>query len=342
MKDLVKRLTEAYGPSGSEDKVREVIRAEVEEYADDIQVDSLGNLICRVAPKAPATGSAPKRIMVAAHMDEIGVLVSYIDDKGFLRFSTIGGLSPYLLLGQKVLFENGTIGVFGTEKLEDMKSLAFDKMFIDIGASTREEAEKKVKVGDSANILREFSDLGDRVTCKSMDNRVSCAVAIEAMKAVRPERHEAYFVFSVQEELGLRGARVAAYGINPDVGIAVDVTTWGDTPECAPFNVVLGKGVAIKAKDSSVIVHPRIKNLMIEVAEKKKIPYQMEVLERGGTDAGAIHLTREGVPSGTISIPCRYVHTPCEMVDMRDVEAAVRLLVGVVEELASSSGGGML
>jgi hypothetical protein len=140
MKDLVKRLTEAYGPSGSEDKVREIIRAEVEKFADEIRVDSLGNLICRAAPKAPVAGSAPKRIMVAAHMDEIGVIVSYIDDKGFLRFSTIGGLSPYLLLGQKVVFENGTIGVFGTEKLEDMKSLAFDKMFIDIGASTREEA----------------------------------------------------------------------------------------------------------------------------------------------------------------------------------------------------------
>ncbi|HOL52684.1 MAG TPA: M42 family peptidase, partial [Bacillota bacterium] len=149
MKDLVKRLTEAYGPSGSEDKVREIIKAEVEKFADEIRVDSLGNLICRVAPKSPADGSDPKRIMVAAHMDEIGVLVSYIDDKGFLRFSPVGGLSPYVLLGQKVIFENGTVGVFGTEKLEDMKSLAFDKMFIDIGASSKDEAEKKVRVGDS-------------------------------------------------------------------------------------------------------------------------------------------------------------------------------------------------
>jgi len=154
--------------------------------------------------------------------------------------------------------------------------------------------------------------------------------------------HEAYYVFAVQEELGLRGARTAAYGINPDVGIAVDVTLWGDTPEHAPFNVALGGGAAIKAKDSSLIAHPAVKNLMIDVAEKNGIPYQLEVLERGGTDAGAIALTREGVPSGTISVPCRYVHTPAEMVDMGDVDACVRLLVAMVEELASSTGGGIL
>lgn len=342
MKDLIKKLTEAYGPSGSESQIMATIKAEVEQYVDDIRLDALGSLICRVDPKLPAPGVAPKRIMVDAHMDEIGVVASYIDDKGFIRFSPVGGLSPWVLMGQRVRFENGVVGVFGTERLEDIKELKIEKMFIDIGARDRAEAEQKVRIGDAACILREFADLGSRVIAKAMDDRVACAVVIEALKRARPAAAAVYYVFAVQEEVGLRGARAAAYGINPHVGIAVDVTIWGDTPESAPFSVCLGRGVAIKAKDSSVIAHPKVKNLMIDVAEKNGIPYQMEVLERGGTDAGAIHLTREGVPSGTISIPCRYVHTPCEMVDMGDVEASVKLLAGVVEELASPAGGGIL
>ncbi len=346
MKDLVKKLSEGFGPSGSEDQIRSIIRSEVEQYADEIRVDAMGNLICRVAPKnpgiGPGAGAAPKRIMVDAHMDEIGVVVSYIDDKGFLRFSPVGGLSPHVLLGQRVVFADGTVGVFGTEKLDDIKDLRFDKMFIDIGARDRAEAKAKVRIGDAAAMVSSFADMGVRVSGKAMDDRIACLVLIEAMRRAQPGVHEVYYVFAVQEELGLRGARTAAYGINPDVGIAVDVTLWGDTPEHAPFNVVLGGGAAIKAKDSSLIAHPAVKNLMIDAAERNGIPYQLEVLERGGTDAGAIALTREGVPSGTISVPCRYVHTPTEMVDMGDVDACVRLLVAVVEELASPDGGGIL
>lgn len=342
MKDLVKKLSEAYGPSGAEDQIREIIRAEIANYADEITVDSLGNLICKVNPSAVATGAQPKRVMIASHMDEIGVVVNYIDDKGFLRFSPVGGLNPHVLMAQKVVFGNGTVGVFGSERLDDIKELKFEKMFIDIGASSREGAQAKVKIGDAAVILRDFSDMGCKVTGKAMDDRIACAVMIEAMKRAKPTAHEVYYVFTTQEELGLRGARVAAYGINPDVGIAVDVTIWGDTPESAPFNVVLGGGAAIKAKDSSLIATPRVKNLMVDLAEKNGIKYQLEVLERGGTDAGAIQLTREGIPAGTLSIPCRYVHTPCETVDMGDVEACVRLLAALVDELASSTGGGIL
>ncbi|MGB4337677.1 MAG: M42 family metallopeptidase [Bacillota bacterium] len=342
MKDLIKRLTEAYGPSGAEEQIREIIRAEVEPYASEVTVDTLGNLVCKVKPLSPPEGAEPKRIMVAAHMDEIGVMVSYVDDKGFIRFSTVGGLNPYVLMGQKVVFANGTVGVFGAERIEDIKDLKFDKMFIDIGATSREEALAKVSIGDVAAMKREFSDLDNRVTCKAMDDRIGCAVIIEAMKRAKPQVHEVYWVFTVQEELGLRGARVGAYSVNPHVGIAVDVTGWGDTPECTPFNVVLGGGAAVKAKDSSLIAHPRLKRLMVDVAEREGIKYQLEVLERGGTDAGAMQLTREGVPAGTISIPCRYVHTPCEMVDIGDVEACVSLLAAVVDELASPSGGGIL
>ena len=342
MKDLIKKLTEAYGPSGAEEQVREMIRAEVEPYADQIDVDVMGSLICRVKPSAPPAGAEPKRIMVAAHMDEIGIVVSYIDEKGFIRFSPVGGLNPYVLMGQKVRFGNGTIGVFGTERIEDIKELKFEKMFIDIGAATRDEAQAKVAIGDAAVMHRDFSDLGNRVSSKAMDDRIACAVVIEAMKRAKPVAHEVCYVFTTQEELGLRGAKAAAYAVNPSVGIAVDVTVWGDTPECAPFNVVLGGGAAIKAKDSSLIAHPKLKRLMVDVAERQGIKYQLEVLEHGGTDAGAIQLTREGVPAGTISIPCRYVHTPVETVDIGDVEACVSLLAAVVDELASPAGGGIL
>ncbi|MCR4424631.1 MAG: M42 family metallopeptidase [Firmicutes bacterium] len=341
LKGLIRKLVETYGPAGSEDHIREVIEAEVAPYVDDLRVDAIGNLICKVGPRGNPP-EEPKRIMVSAHMDEIGLVVSFIDDKGFLRFSPAGGFVPHTLVGERVTFANGTTGVIGSEKVDDIKDIKIEKLFIDIGARDRADAESRVRIGDAAGYRHDFVDLGERMVAKSMDDRVGCAVAIEAMKRIRPAVAEVYVVFTVQEELGLRGARTSAYGINPHVGLAVDVTTWGDTPEAAPMPVSLGKGVAIKAKDTSVVVHPGVKNFLIGLAERNGIPYQIEVLDRGGTDAGAIHLTREGVPSGAISIPCRYVHSSSEMVDAGDVQAAIRLLSGALDELASPTGGGIL
>ena len=319
MKDLLKKLSETYGPSGREQQIARVIRDEVKDHVDETYTDNMGNLY------AVKKGTGAK-IMVAAHMDEIGVIVTYIEKEGFLRFSNVGGVSPYVLVGQRLTFGNGVIGTVGMEKLEDIKKLSLDKLYLDVGAKDKEEAEKKVKIGDVATYHRELVLAGDRVIGKAMDNRAGCAVLIKAMQELGETNNEIYAVFTSQEEVGLRGSRTSSYRINPDIGLAIDVTLVGDTPEASTMAVSLGKGPAIKVKDASVICHPRLKELLTELAEKNNIPYQFEVLLAGGTDAGAIHLTREGIPSGVISVPCRYVHTPGEMVDLDDMENAVKLL----------------
>ncbi|KYO64522.1 M42 family metallopeptidase [Thermovenabulum gondwanense] len=325
MKDLLKNLTESYGPSGNEEKIRNVIKELVEPYSDEIKIDAMGNLIVR--KKGPG-----KKLMFAAHMDEIGLIVTNIDEKGFIRFSNIGGVSPYVLLGERVIFENGTVGVIGVEKLEDIKELKMKKLFIDIGASSKEEAMEKVKIGDMATYYRECTFLGKSISAKSLDDRAGCAVLIKALKEVKNPKYDLYFVFTTQEEVGTRGARTSAYAIEPDLAIAVDVTLCGDTPEGEKMAVELGKGPAVKIKDMSVLSHPEVKQLLIDTAEKNKIPYQKEVLDMGGTDAGAIHLTKEGVPSGGIAIPTRYVHTPSEMVNLDDLENTVKLILALIEQ----------
>lgn len=325
MKDLIKKVTEAFGPSGAEGSVREVIRKEIEPYVDEIRVDALGNLI------ALKKGKGGKKVILDGHMDEIGLMVTHIDDKGFLRFGNIGGVNPFVALGQRVYFENGTMGVIGSERVDDPKDLKLEKLFIDIGAKSKEEAAAKVNVGDSCAFYQPFVDLGDRVVAKAMDDRIACVVIIEVLKKLKDAPHDIYAVFATQEEVGLRGARAAAYGITPDVGIAFDVTRTGDTPKARTMEVSLGGGAAIKVKDSSVIAHPALKNYMVKVAKEKGIKYQMEVLEAGGTDTSAIQMTKAGIPAGCISIPCRYIHSPCEMVDMGDVEACVLLAKALCE-----------
>ncbi|HHW18802.1 MAG TPA: M42 family metallopeptidase [Firmicutes bacterium] len=325
MKDLIKKLTETFGPAGAEGPIREVIRKEVEPYVDEIRVDALGNLICH------KKGQGGKKLLLDAHMDEIGLMVTHIDDNGFLRFGTIGGVNPYISLGQRVYFENGTFGVIGSEKIEDPKDVKAEKLFIDIGAKDKKSAEEKVKIGDSAAFFQPMLDLGSRVVAKAMDDRIGCAVIIETLRRLGPVRNEIYAVFAVQEEVGLRGARVAAFGIEPDVGVAFDVTRTGDTPKGITMEVALGKGAAIKVKDSSLICHPGLKEYMVKLATQVEIPYQLEVLEAGGTDSGAIQLTKAGIPAGVISIPCRYIHSPSEMVDLGDVEACIRLCKALCE-----------
>jgi endoglucanase len=324
LKKLLKKLSETYGPSGREDRIRDVITGELQGFCDEIFTDKMGNLI------AVKKGTAAK-IMVAAHMDEIGVIVTYIDKKGFLRFSNVGGVSPYILLGQRVRFENGTVGTVGMEKIKDSKEISLEKLYLDIGAKDREEAERFVKVGDIAVYDREAVFANNRMIGKAMDDRCGCAVLIRALQELGQTDNEIYAVFTTQEEVGLRGARTSSYHLNPDIGLAIDVTTVGDTPKAEKMAVALGKGAAIKVKDASVISHPKIKALLTELAERNDIPYQFEVLTAGGTDAGAIHLTREGIPSGVISVPCRYVHTPGEMIDLADAANACRLLKAFLE-----------
>ena len=334
VKELVKKLTETYGPSGHEEKIAQIIKEEITPLVDEVKIDSFGNLIClkKAASGYNPAGRDVKKVMFSAHMDQIGLVVTFIDDNGFLRFSNIGGVKPYIISSQRVVFENGVKGVVTFEKSEDAKDAKMSKQFIDIGASSKEEAEKMVKIGDCAVYDTCFENAGDKLISKCMDNRVSCAMLIEAMKRMKPSCNDVYFVFTTQEELGLRGAKTSAFSINPDIGIACDVTGWGDSPNVEPFSVSLGKGVAIKVKDASVISHPKVKETMVRICKEKNIPYQFEVLEWGGTDAGAISLNRSGVPSGAVSIPCRYVHTPSEMVDIKDVNAAIDLVVELISE----------
>jgi tetrahedral aminopeptidase len=321
MKTLIEKLISTPGPSGYEKQIRDVIRTEVESYADDIQVDALGNLIVRKGKKTPNG----KRIMLAAHMDEIGIIATHVDENGFIRFSNIGGVFPRYVPSGRVCFLDGTIGVIGTERVADAyKVPPLSKMFIDVGATSKKDCP--IKVGDIAVFERPFTDLGDRLIAKAMDDRIACAVMITALKELAKSPHEIYFVFTVQEEVGVRGAATSAYAIDPDLGLAVDVTMTGDTPKSATMDVSLGKGPAIKVKDAGAISDPRVVDWMVKSAEKAKIPYQLEVLEFGGTDARSIQMTRAGVPAGCLSIPCRYIHSPSEMVSRHDVEYAVKLL----------------
>lgn len=325
MKDLIKRLVEVYGPSGREDKIREIIQSEVSSYADDTSVDRMGNLIIHKKGKG-------KKIMMAAHMDEIGIVISYIDKNGFLRFSSVGGILPDYIIAERIQFENGIVGVIGMEKKEKPdEPLNLNKMYIDIGAGSKEEAEKLISIGSIGCYNRRFQDNGNRIIAKSMDDRIGCAVLIETLKRIKDSPNDLYFVFTVQEEVGARGAKTSAFGISPDAALAVDVTATGDTPEGRKMGVELGKGAAIKVKDWGTITDQRIKNALISLSKEKNIPYQLEVLKGGATDAMAIQGTKEGVPSGAISIPSRYIHSPSEVVDMNDVNACVELSLSFLQ-----------
>ncbi len=325
MKSLIQKVVETPSPSGYETKIREVIRAEVQSFADEISVDAMGNLIVR---KGQAVNGG-KKIMLAAHMDEIGVIVTHIDDNGFVRFTNIGGVRPLNCVGGRVRFLNGMIGVIGMERLEDpSRSPVLENLYIDLGFSSRKECP--VKVGDVAAFERPFTDLGNRLVSKAMDDRIGVAVLIETLHQLKQTPHQVYFVFSVQEEVGCRGATTAAYSIDPDLGLSIDVTTTGDTPKSLKMEVSLGKGPAIKVRDGGMLSDPRIVDWMVKAAQKEHLPYQLEVLEGGTTDARAMQLVRAGVPVGCLSIPCRYVHAPSEMVDYNDVQNAVRLLVELV------------
>lgn len=332
MKKLLKQLTETFGPSGYEGNVRKLVQAEVEPFADEIEVDALGNLIVRKRPTKPSRDA--KKIMIAAHMDEIGLMVSHVDDRGFVRFSPLGGVFKRYVVGGRVSFLNGTQGVIGYDRFDNLNELpTLDRVYIDVGATSRKDCP--VKVGDVAAFDRPFTEMGNRLAAKSMDDRVGVLVAIEALRALTLRQaqgslHDVYFVFTTQEEVGSRGAGTSAFGIDPDLAIAVDVTSAADTPDAPKMEMALGRGPCIKIKDSGAIADPRIVQWMLRIAEKNKIPHQREVLLFGGTDADAIQRVRAGVPSGCISIPTRYVHSASEVVDYSDVQNSVKLLTALL------------
>jgi len=326
MKDLIKTLTEAYGPSGDEGQVRALIQDAIRDVVTEMRTDSLGNLIALRKGKGGG-----RRVMLAAHMDEIGLVVTHIDKKGFLRVGRVGGVQPPTLMGGRVRFGNGTVGVIGSETwLRSNDALKWEQVFVDVGATSLTDAP--VRVGDVACFVRSYEEMGDRLIAKAMDDRVGCAVLIQTLQDLSESPHDVYAVFTTQEEVGTRGALVSAFGIEPDVAVALDVTATGDFPEAKPMAVELGAGPAIKVMDSGFLAHPGVKGWMIAGAERLGIPYQREVLELGSTDARAIQMSRAGVPTGALSLPARYVHTPSEMVDLRDLQGAVKLLAGLLAE----------
>lgn len=312
-------LNACHAPSGCERPVAEVIRRMAEPYVDECTIDTLGNLICHKKGKGP-------KVMFAAHMDSIGFIVTHIDEKGFLRFGRVGGLSAHEVLGAPVRFANGLRGVVALDGKVEAKEMKLDDLYLDIGARDRDDARKLVQVGDTAVYDTQAFVSGDRIFSPYLDDRIACVVLLMALEQIQNTRNDLYFVFTVQEEVGIRGARTAAYGVAPDYGIAVDVTDSDDIPgaphECSS---VAGGGAAIKVMDSSVICHPAVVAQLEQLAREKGLAWQKDILKAGGTDAGAIHQTRAGVYTGGISIPSRYIHTPLEMADLRDVEACAAL-----------------
>jgi endoglucanase len=318
-----------FGPSGQEEQIREVISRLLEGLVDTVQTDGLGNLIARRRPTANAHHG--KRVMLAAHMDEIGVMVTHVDAQGFCRFTTVGGVLTNTLIGSRVHFANGVEGAFGLEGSPLARERpTLQKMFLDVGASAKEDA--RVQVGDTAVFRSGFGAVGDRLFAPNLDDRIGCAVLIQALRELENSPHEILAVFTTQEEVGARGATTAGYGLAPEIVLAIDVTATGDFPQATPMAVALGKGPAIKIMDRRMITHPTVRRWLESTAQAHDLPYQLEVLEYGSTDASAVQISRAGVPAGTISLPCRYVHTPSQVADYNDARNAVCLLVNALSD----------
>ena len=325
MIDLLKKLMFTSGVSGREDKIREVIKNEIEPYCDEVSNDNMGNLI------AHKRGNG-KKIMLCAHMDEIGFFVTSIDDKGFIHIAPIGGINFLSASFSEVISENGVHGVLvpsskdGVPKAEDT--------YIDIGAKDKKSAERKVAIGEYFTLEPKLRRLqGNRYIGRPFDDRIACAILVEAIKTIKKSPNDLYFVFSVQEEVGGRGSKPASYSIAPDIGIALDVTGTGDKPGSKPMEVKLGGGCAIKIKDSGVICSYDLACKMREIAKEGKIKYQDEILLYGGTDASSMQVAGKGARVGVISIPSAFIHSNVEMIDMGDVKEALKLTISLCNKL---------
>jgi putative aminopeptidase FrvX len=338
---LLKELSEARGVSGHENAVREIILDAIKGTVDEHRVDALGNLIAL----KKGTGKSRRKVMVAAHMDEIGLMIVLMEKEGSLRFRPVGGIDDRVLLAKKVLIgDNKVPGVIGSkpvhllEPKQRQQVVRVAEMSIDIGASSKEEAERLVKVGDYATFDIAFSELGGglrAVKGKAFDDRAGCAVLIELLKESYP--FDFYAAFTVQEEVGLRGAKVAGYSIAPDVAFVLEGTVCDDMPkkkDISPTTTV-GLGPAITVMDRSVIADPRLVDLLVKTAEENGIPYQFKQPNMGGTDAGAIHLTRAGVPSAVVAVPSRYIHSPVTLLSLNDLDNEVRLMHETLRKINS-------
>lgn len=340
--ELLRELTEAYGTSGFEDAIRAIVRRELEGFCE-LSTDAMGNLI------AIKRGKGAKKVMIAAHMDEIGFMVKYIDGQGFIRLNPLGGWDPRQMNSQRVVVRTREgllpgVLMYGTKPahmLSDAEKAAgqrIEDFFVDLGLPA-EDVKAKVRLGDTVTMNRPLQETGNLLTNKAMDDRVAVFVMIEALKAVGEHSADLYAVATTQEEIGLRGASAAGWSVQPDVAIAIDITLANDIPGVPESEHVtkLGQGTAIKVMDSSLICHPKIVEHFLAIAEKNSIPHQIEVLPRGGTDAGGIQRLHGGIPSFTLSIPTRYVHTVNETVHKDDVQASIDILARYFEEVGEAS-----
>jgi putative aminopeptidase FrvX len=335
---LLKEICEVPGAPGFEQKIREVVLREVAPLVDEVRVDNMGNVT------AIKKGREDKRVMIGAHMDEIGFIVTHIDDQGFVRFHTLGGFDPKTLTAQRVLIhgkEKSIYGVMGSKPIHVMtaeertKPLKTTDFFIDCGMS-KEEVEKFVTVGDSITRDRELIEMGNCVNCKSIDNRVSVFILIETLREMAETPYDVYAVFTVQEEVGIRGANVASLEIQPDFGFGLDTTIAFDVPGAQPHEMVtrMGGGTAIKIMDSRTICDYRMVDYMKKTAEKHSIKWQPEVLPAGGTDtAGIQQWNAGGSIAGAVSIPTRHIHQVIEMADKDDIRGSIDLLKNCLQEL---------
>lgn len=340
---LLKEICEMPGAPGFEKKIRDFIVDKAKGLVDEISVDNIGNVI---AIKRGLRNPENKRVMVAAHMDEIGFIVTHIDENGFLRFHTLGGFDPKTLTAQRVIVHGknkDVMGVMGTKPIHVMTADEKNKLpkiadyFIDLGMG-KEEVEKWIQVGDPITRERELVEMGDCVNCKSIDNRIAVFILLETLKELKTPAYDVYATFTVQEEVGIRGAQVSAHHIDPDFGIALDTTIAFDLPGAAAHEKIteLGKGTAIKIMDASAICDYRMVSFMKATATKNNIAFQTEILTAGGTDtAGVQRMGKKGAIAGAISIPTRHLHQVIEMANKKDVQASIQLLKASLEEIDS-------
>ncbi|MDD5477716.1 MAG: M42 family metallopeptidase [Candidatus Omnitrophica bacterium] len=341
MDALLKKIIEAPGIPGYETQIAKIMHDELKKVCDDVQIDNFGNVIAK-------KGKGKKKIMLAAHMDEIGLMVKHITKEGFLYFIKVGGIDDRILPAQRVIVKakkGDCLGIIGAkpphlQREEDKKKpLKYEDMFIDIGCKSKEEAEKKVEVGDVVIFEPNSGVLNGKLYYgKAIDDRIGCFALIKIMEKLKTEA-EVYAVATTQEEVGLKGARTSAFKVDPDYALAIDTNAAGDTPQITEreSSLKLGSGVAItiiEASGRGLIVNEKIKDLLIDVAKKNKIKYQIDVIEGGMTDGAIIHMNREGVPTGVLSIPTRYIHSPTGVFNIEDLDAAVELAVKAVESLS--------
>ena len=325
MYSLIKKVVCCPGVSGNEKQIAALLEKEVAPYVDETYTDALGNLIA--IKYGNLEGGERKKLLYCAHMDEIGFIVTYIEDNGFIRFAPIGGINFVAAAFTHVVFANGEKGILVPESGVKASDLAADKCVVDIGATSAKEASRKVKIGDCFSLAHNLSKLGaNRAVGRPIDDRIGCAIMIETAKSLAENcPHDMYYVFSVQEEVGCRGARPAGFSIAPDVAIAFDVTGTGDAQGSKPMAVKLGGGAAIKIKDGSVICSGEVVSKLQKLAKEQKITAQNEILLYGGTDTSVLQAAGVGAYAGCISIPSRYIHSGVEMIDLRDVDACTDL-----------------